>query len=218
MIKGSSKYRELVEKIEGIYTVETLSERLKLDRNKAVYVIHKLRKLGYVKTYYGSGKKRSYSISLRNSNLKSISYVDVINKISPIKLAYSDDYYIHGRVPSYEETLIYALQKRDIRYLVASLALFKKISNWSFLYNLAKKKDLVVEITALYDIAKKVVKKVRKMPKKFVNQAIKKRTKKAIYIIKPLSSKDFKDIEKKWNIYIPLNLSDLEDYKMRVKR
>ena len=32
-------------------------------------------------------------------------------------------------------------------------------------------------------------------------------------MIEHFSSDDFKDIEKKWKIYIPLNIADLEDYK-----
>jgi len=51
------------------------------------------------------------------------------------------------------------------------------------------------------------------MPIKFINQANKKKSKKFKYIIKSLSSRDFKDIEKKWKIYIPLNYIDLEDYR-----
>ena len=47
------------------------------------------------------------------------------------------------------------------------------------------------------------------------------RTKKALlkgklkdkYIIKRIKSTDFKDIEKKWNVFIPFNKADLEVYK-----
>jgi DNA-binding MarR family transcriptional regulator len=212
MIKGSNKYKMIAEMLEGFYTIETLCKRLKINRTKAIYIIHRLRKLGFVRTIYGSEKRRLYYISLKNKQ-KGISYTERINEISPIQLSSSNPYYIHGRIPSYEETLIYAVKQKDIRYLIASLILFRKISNWSLLYNLAKKEDLVIQIVVLYEVARKVVGKVRKMPKRFFSLARKRKDQHFTYIIKPFSSDDFKDIEKKWKIYIPLNLADLENYR-----
>lgn len=212
MIKGRNKYEKLGELLEGYETIETLSERLKIDKAKAIYVIYRLRKLGFVKTSYGAGKRRVYSISLRNKQ-KGISYTDRINELAPIGLTSSNPYYIHGRIPSYEETLIYAIKKKDIRHLIASLALFRKITNWSFLYNLAKKEGLIIDIASLYEVARRVVRKVRRMPERFINQAKKRKTKHFRYIIEHFSSDDFKDIEQKWKIYIPLNRADLEDYR-----
>ena len=213
MIEGYNKYNKLAEVLEGIYSLETLARRLGITNSKAIYVIHRLRKLGVVKTSYEKGKKRLYLISLSNKQ-KGISYTDRINEVSPIKLSSSNPHYIHGRILSYEETLIYALKQKDVRHIIASLSLFRKISDWSLLYNLAKKENLVSEIAALYEVSRKVVRKVRKMPKRFLNQAIKQKPKKPTHIINGISSEDFKAIEKKWNIYIPLNLSDLEDYRL----
>lgn len=212
MIKGSNKYKALAELLEGIYTIETLCNRLKISKNKAIYVIYRLRKLGFVRTSYGAGKKRLYTISLRNKQ-KGISYTEKINELSPIQLASSNPHYIHGRNLSYEEALIYAIKQKDVRYLIASLALFKKISDWGFLYKLAKKQGIIIEVAALYDVSRRTVKKVRKMPKRFLNQAKKKMPKSFKYIVNKLSSDDFKDIEQKYKVYIPLNLSDLEVYK-----
>ena len=212
MIKGRNKYNILVESFKGVYTIEILCKRLNINRTRAIYIIYRLRKLGFVKTSYGQGKKRLYFISPSNKQ-KGISYTQKINAVSPIQLASSNPYYIHGRNPSYEETLIYAIKQKDIRYLIASLILFRKISNWSLLYKLAKKEGLINEVIALYEISRKVVKKVKKMPNRFINQAKRRKPKHFSYIIKPLSSDDFKDIEKKWNIYIPLNQTDLEVYK-----
>lgn len=212
MIKGSNKYKELAKPLEGIYTLETFCKKLNIDKTKAIYILYRLRQLGFVKTTYNSKKKRLYFISLKNKQ-KGISYTEVINKISPIQLASSNPHYIHGRIPSYEETLIYAIKQNEIRYIIASLSLFKKISNWKKLYALAKKEKLVRKLTALYEVSKITVKKIRKMPKRFINSAKSEKTKTFIYIIKPYSSKDFKAIEQKWKVYIPLNISDLEDYK-----
>ena len=51
------------------------------------------------------------------------------------------------------------------------------------------------------------------MPKRFINQAKKRKTKKFKYMVEHFSSDDFKDIEQRWKIYIPLNIADLEEYK-----
>ena len=214
MIKGTNKYEKLAESLQGIYTLETLADRLKIDRSKAIYVIHRLRKLGFVKTNYVAGKKRLYNISLRNKQ-KGISYTAKINEASSnyaIQVVPSYPYYVHDRAPSFEEVLIYAIKQKDVRYIIASLALFRKISDWSLLYKLAKKEDLIREVAALYEIARRTVRKVRRMPKRFSHLAQKKKTNKFRYIINHLSSDDFEDIEKKWKVYIPLNRADLEEY------
>ena len=121
-------------------------------------------------------------------------------------------HYVHGRILSYEEALIYAIKQRNVRHIIASLALFRKIDDWNLLYRLAKKENLVREVAALYEVSRKVVRKVRRMPKRFL-QLAKKENKRFSYIIDGFLSDDFKDIEKKWKVYIPLNASDLEEYR-----
>ena len=214
MIKGSSKYEELGESLQGFYTLETLADRLKISKSKAVYVIYRLRKLGFVKTSYGAGNKRMYYISLRNKQ-KGISYTEKINEATSnpgIKVMSSDVHYVYGRVPTYEEALIYAIKQESVRYIIASLALFRKISDWNLLYRLAKKENLVIKVVALYEIARKVVRKVRKMPKRFLHLAQKRKTRHFNYIVRGISSDDFKDTEKRWKVFIPLNRADLEEY------
>ena len=214
MIKGSNKYEVLGVSLEGMYTLESFANRLKIDRNKAIYVIHRLRKLGFVKTGYGAGKRRWYRISLRNKQ-KGISYDDKIIEASSnpgIQIMSFNPHYVHGRILSYEEALIYAIKQRNVRHIIASLALFRKIDDWNLLYRLAKKENLVREVAALYEVSRKVVRKVRRMPKRFL-QLAKKENKRFSYIIDGFLSDDFKDIEKKWKVYIPLNASDLEEYR-----
>jgi hypothetical protein len=174
-----------------------------------------MRKLGFVKTSYGAGKKRIYRISMDNKQ-RGISYTDKINETSPsasYALVSSNPYYVHGRVPTYEESLIYAIKQKDVRYTIASLILFRKISDWSSLYKMAKKEKLLPQVVALYEIARKNVRKVRRMPKRFLTLAQKMKTNKFQYIVTHISSDDFKDVEKKWKVYIPLNRSDLEEYR-----
>jgi len=214
MKQENSKYEKLGESLQGVFTIETLAERLKIDRLKAIYIIYRLRKLGFVKTSYGSEKRRSYFISLKNK-LGGESYTEKINKACSnpaLKIASFEPHYIHGREITYEEALIYAIKKKEIRYTIASLSLFRKISNWNLLYGLAKKDDLIPEVVAIYEVARKVVRKIRKMPKRFLGLAKKSKRKSFSYLIKGYSSDDFRDIEKKWKIYIPLNHADLGEY------
>lgn len=215
MNRESSKYEKLGRELEGFYTLESFAERLKIDKIRAIYVLYKLRKLGFVKTSYGEGKRRVYYISLRNKQ-RGVSYTEKINealKNPALRVTTFDPYYVYGRNPRYEEVLIYAIKQRDVRYLIASLVLFRKISDWSYLYKLAKKEDLVREVAALYEIARKVIRKVRRMPRRFIGLARKKKRGKFYYIVEGVSSENFKDIEKKWRVYLPLNFSDLEEYK-----
>jgi hypothetical protein len=96
------------------------------------------------------------------------------------------------------------------------LALFKKISDWSSLYQLAKRNQLEREVSALYDLSRKVM-LTRKMSGKFRRYALlgknRMRGCKWKYIIPNLKSDDFRDIEKVWKVYLPFNWQDLEAYK-----
>ena len=205
-------YNELGKNIEGVYTLETLCDRLKTGRRKTIYIIYRLKKLGFVKTKYGAGKHRVYSVSIRNMS-KRTSYTEEINKLSPVKLASSNPSFVYQRKISYEELLIYAIKQRDVRHLIASLSLFRRITNWSLLYNLAKKEGLLREVAALYEIARRVVSKVRRMPKRFSSLAEKSRRGNLSLESHNYSSKSFKDIQDKWKVRIPLEYADLEDYK-----
>lgn len=201
----------LLQKLEGVQTIGSAQNILKVSKNKAIYYLFRLRKEGYVKTRRLSDNKRVYSISFENK-LKGTSYFEIINKNSPVKIATPITYRIYGKEPSLEETLVYAVKTGSLRTILASLALFKKITNWSELYQLAKKSGIERQIGALYDMAKKIM-KVRKMPNRFRNNALPKKGHNFQYAIPGLMSKDFKGIEEKWRTYLPFNKNDLSDYK-----
>lgn len=201
---------ELSQKLKGYCTVKSLMENLRINRARAIYLIHKLRKQGYVKTYKNSNQTRFYFISPQNA-LNETSYLDILNENTPIKMGALYKSMIYGEEPTLEETLIFCLKNNEIRYIISGIALFKKV-DWSKLYKLAKKENLVVEIAALYEVARKIFPKLRKMPKRYLNLAKKKIPRNYRYIVEHSSSDDFKEIEDKWKIYIPLNLADLEEY------
>lgn len=200
----------LLKTLSGNKTLEMIKTSLSTDAKKAIYLIHRLRKKGYVKTKKLSDNKRLYNISIENK-LGGISYVDIINSISPMKIWGVDDYRIYGKKPSIEETLVYAIKTKDIRTILASLALYKKINKWHLLYRWAKKNNLQRQVGALYDIARTII-KTRKMTKRFRNLSLPQKQDKFEFILQGFKSKDFQAIENKWKVYVPLNIADLEDY------
>ena len=201
----------LLKKLEGVQTIDSASNILNTNKGKTIYNLFRLRKEGYVKTKRLSNNKRVYNISFENK-LKGTSYFEIINKYSPVKIATPITYKIYGKYPSLEETLVYAIKTGSLRTILASLVLFKKITNWSELYQLAKKNRIERQIGALYDLAKKIM-RVRGMPDRFRNNALPKKEYNFEYTILGLRSKDFKDIEELWKIYLPFNKNDLSDYK-----
>lgn len=202
---------ELLQKVAGIQTIVSVMDILKVDKKMAIYYLHRLRKEGYVKTRRQSNNKRVYNISLENK-LGGKSYYDIINLYSPIKISTPLVHQIYGKEPSLEETLIYAIKTKSLRTILASLALFKKISNWVELYNLAKENHIERQVGALYDLARQIM-KVRRMTKKFRSSALAKEEYEFEYVVLGLRSKDFINIEKIWKIYLPFNKKDLEEYK-----
>jgi len=205
------KTLDLVNSIRGVQTLESIKSKLGIDTKKAIYFIHRLRKKGYVKTKYDSNKRRIYYISSENV-LGGTSYVEIINKYSPIKLSSAEVYKIYGREVSIEETIIYAVKTKKLRYILASLALFKRINSWDELFRLAKQNNLLREVGALYDLSARVIHKVKKMDKKFRYHALPKANESFKYIMPDLRSGDYKNIETIWKIYIPFNAADLVDY------
>ena len=203
------KTETLLGKLKGIQTIESVKDSLNIRRNKAVYCIYRLRKQGYVKTKRTSGGKRVYSISFEN-RMKGTSYYEIINENSPVKITTPAIYKIYGKKPTLEETLVFAVKTGSLRVMLASLALFKKISNWSRLYQLAKQNHIERQIGVLYDLARKIM-KTRRMTEKFRSSALFKKNHFS-YLIPGLKSKDFKEIENMWKIYLPFNKKDLEAY------
>ena len=201
----------LIQTLQGPYIIEDIITKLKVTRQTAIKYVSALRKKGYVKTEYLKGNKRLYRIGMENQS-RGTSYYDVLNKNSPIKLHDPNPYRIYGRKITLEETLIYAIKTKEVRPILAAIALYKKIHNWKRLYTIAKESSVEQEVGALYDLAREII-KTRKMPKRFrrfLARNIKHRHK---YIIDNFQSKDYKKIEDTWKVRIPFNKNDFEDYK-----
>jgi hypothetical protein len=200
----------LLRKLEGVQTIPTVMDNLHVNRRQAIYYIHVLKKQGFVKTRRQSNNRRVYYISFENS-LGGFSYYDIINKNSPIKLVEPKTDLVYGKEPTLEETLIYAIKTGSLRAMLAALALFRRIDDWSLLYRLAKEGHVVRQVGALYDLARKVM-RTRRMTSRFRNNALPKKSDGFEYILQSMKSYDFRDIESVWKVHLPFNRRDLEDY------
>ena len=199
----------LLNKLKGIQTIESIMSILGVNRQKAVYLVYLLRKKGFVKTKRLSNNKRTYFISYKNK--LGLNYFDVINEFSPVKISASEGYWFYGNSFSFEDVLTYAVSTRRFRIILASLALFKKVSDWKLLYKLSKEKNIIREVGALYSLSRKLM-KVKRMDGRILNKMLPRKEANFKYIIPKLKSRDFKGIEKKWRVYLPFNKLDLEDY------
>ncbi len=203
---------ELVKKLQGLQTIESIKKKLGISRSTAIKYVHLLRKKGFVETSGGRNQPRFYKIS--SINIKKIGYPGLyamINKYSPMKLVEPYEHRMIGRKLSIEEALVRAIETKSFRTILASLSLFNHVNNWSRLYKYTKEKDCRNKIIALYAISKRFI-RVRKIKKKIEKNLLKAKDKDK-YIIPNMKSKDFRDIEKKYRVFIPFNKSDLQRLK-----
>jgi len=201
----------LLKKLEGLQTVESIQKKLNIARSTAVKYVHLLKKSGFVETSGGGKQPRFYRIGLlKSKRLGNPGVYDIINKHSPIKLRAIESRIV-GKKLTIEETLVRAIESREFRTILASLALFNHIKDWGLLYKLAKEKNIRKKVGALYDTARRMI-KIRKMDKRIYKKLLEAKEKER-YIIKGLKSDDYKDIEKGWKVNIPFNRADLMRYK-----
>ncbi len=200
----------LLKELEGVHTIDSITRQLDITRRSAVNYVHMLKKEGYVKTKEARNRKKIYYISRLNRQ-GGKSHYDILNEESPIKLSPAGTHKIHGRQIPLEETLIYAIKTRKLRAILASLALFRNITGWKLLADMAKQDNTRRIAGCLYDLARRIM-RTRRMSMKFRKSALPSKGDKFIHIIDGMESKDFKDIESAWKVYLPFNKSDLQEY------
>ncbi|MBI2632485.1 hypothetical protein HYW75_05765 [Candidatus Pacearchaeota archaeon] len=205
-------YKLVVKKLEGLQTVSTIAKNLNISKRTAINYVWSLRKKGFLSTEQAGRKVRIYRVSLVKKKKVGHSLYDLINSNSKVKIWVKMDYIIHSdKKPSVEEILVRAIITGEFRVILASLGLYNKIVDWSGLMFFARKYNVEKKVGALYDVARMEM-KVRKMDLRTRNALLKKKARKE-YIIKNVKTKDFKEIEKLWGVYVPFNKADLEVYK-----
>lgn len=194
---------ELLWKLEGLHTVETAAKTLGITRQGALNLLGRLKKEQHVTVSGGGRRIRLYKITIRKQLPRVPGMFDVINKYSPhMKLNPWYDHQVHGRYGP-EEALIDAIQTESFRVILASLHLFKHITNWPRLYRMAKEKDCWQKVGALYDVARLFM-RVRRMEEKY-GKAI---AKKWVALTR-LRKKNFPEISERWKVYISFNRADM---------
>jgi len=203
---------QVLRKLEGLNTLDLVQKKLNIRKSTAVKKLCQLRKLGFVETSGGGKQPRLYRVSrLKIKKTGNPGLYDIINQNSPIKLVKPYEHRIVGRKLSIEEGIVMAVKTENFRVVLAALALFNKIRDWSRLYHYAKKEGVRRKIGVLYDVARAVI-RVRRMPKKTRKLLLRAREK-GRHIIPLIKAKDFLDISREWKIYVPFNKADLARYK-----
>ena len=200
----------IAKKLKGLQTVSSISKVLNVDRRTAINYAWKLRKSEYLENVYG-GKVKIYRINSLIKKKTGYSLYEILNENSKVKVTVRENYIIHSsKKPSIEEVLARAIASNEFRIVLASIGLFNRIKNWSRLKHFARSYTIERKVGALYDVARETI-KVRKMDERTRKSLL--NSKGSSYIIKPLRSKSFKNIEKEWKVFIPFNKQDLEVYK-----
>ncbi|MBW2966545.1 hypothetical protein KY342_05565 [Candidatus Woesearchaeota archaeon] len=203
---------KLAKRIEGLQTVSSICKLLKIDKRTAINYISMLRKKGFLETMYGKRRIRMYKIS--PAIKKKVGYpglYEIINKHSKVKIIGRYEHKVYAHKLTVEEAIIRAIKTKGFRVILAALGLFNKIENWQLINKLSKKENIGRKIGALYDIARKSF-RVKRMDERTRKSLLKSKVD-GKYIIDRIKSKDFKNIEKIWKVYIPFNKADLEVYK-----
>ena len=203
---------EIAKRLEGINTLKMVRENLNVQKSTAIKMLSLLRKEGFVETSGGGKKPRLYTISpIRIAGKEHLGLYDIINKYSKIKLFKPFEHKVMDRKLSIEEAIPMAVKEGNFRLVLAALGLFNYVKDWSRLCYYSKKYNVMRKVGALYEIARSYM-KTRRMDER-TKKSLLKGKEKDKFIIKPIKAKDFKDIGKKWKVYIPFNKADLMRYK-----
>lgn len=196
---------EILQKLEGLHTIETAMKTLSMKRQSTLNLLSKLKKEQYVTTSGGGKRKRLYKITMRKQRPRDPGMFDIINKYSPhMKLAEWYDHQVHG-VYGPEEALIDAIETQSFRVILASLHLFRHIKDWKKLYKLANERDCWNKVGALYDVARLVLDKIQQKVLRPIKAG-------KVYLIKNYPTKEdfIRPIERKWNVAISFRRGDFD--------
>jgi len=194
---------EMLWKLEGLHTVETVAEALNIKRQSAINLLSRLKKEGYVTVE--KHRKSLYKVSMKKQRPRDPGMFDIINKYSPnMKLAEWYDHQVHGEYGP-EDALIDAIQTKSFRAILASMRLFSHIKDWPKVYRLSKEKGIWQKVGALYDVAKRFF-RVRRMPRTYPQHNGTRWER-----LTQIKKMNFPMIGKRWHVYIPFNEYDMRE-------
>ena len=192
---------ELLKKIQGKQTLDTIAEKLNLTKNSAANLVSKLRKEGYLKSSGGGKQPRIYTISLKKNSSLENGMFDILATKTPVKVVPPFTHKVKGKY-KIEDAIVDLIKLNDIRILSGVVYLFNYVTDWAYLRR--KASGIEARLGALYDFASKV-RKTRKMPANIRSALNRKKPKKIDYwILKNHPS----EMELKWNTTIPLKGED----------
>jgi hypothetical protein len=149
----------------GKYTVEVLTKEYNLARQSAINLISKLKKQGLAESSGGGKQKRIYTIH-EIPKKKTNGFYNIVNKYSPEKLQPKFEHYTTGKY-TVENAIIDGIKIGDLRTLEATMYLFRHVTNWKKLFELAKKEKLEKAVVTLYNKARQII-KCRRMPDRYL--------------------------------------------------
>lgn len=151
---------------EGKYTVERFAGENRLSKQSAINTLSKLKKQGLAEVSGGGKQKRIYTLH-KLPRKKTNGFYDVVNKYSPEKLQPGFEHYVKGRY-TIEHAIVDGIRIGDSRTLQATAYLFRHVSDWKRLFDLAKEYKLRTRVMALYRKARGSI-KCRKMPERYLH-------------------------------------------------
>ena len=125
----------------------------------------KLKKQELVTISGGGKQKRIYTIH-HLPKKKTNGFYDVVNKYSPEKLQPRFEHYVNGTY-TVEHAIIDGVRIGDTRTLEATKYLFKHVTNWKRLFNLARKEKIEKQVITLYKKARETI-KCKRIPERYI--------------------------------------------------
>lgn len=148
----------------GKFTIETYAKRRGITRQSALNRLSKLKKQGYVTVSGGGRQKRIYTLHNRPQEPANGFYT-LVNKYSPEKLVPQFKHTVRGDY-TIEHAILDGIRIGDARTLAATQHLFRHVTDWKRLFDLAKKERRSDEVRDLYEKARQNT-RVKRMPERY---------------------------------------------------
>ncbi|MFH0987150.1 MAG: hypothetical protein V1911_03850 [Candidatus Micrarchaeota archaeon] len=200
--------QKLAQKLEGRKTIKGICSELGIKRGTAVYYVSMMRKNGFVHQTIYTKPERTYVIKPCARPAPAGGLVEALNRVLPKDFQIDEPYehYVWGPY-SFEDALVSAVRTKKARFILGSILLFRKVSDWKLLMKMAGGEKR--KIGALYDLARREIPKVPRMDKRTYRGLLRAKVYDKYLISKAGPSEDYKDLSKKWGIFIPFTKKDM---------